>query len=200
MHDDWNTPLSDLVSLKYFYSEKYFPSPPAPRWKALSDNTVYNTLALPRAFVVGGYHIHHDGEKEDIVMIQEGDIDCSKELILYSQPAGIPPSKPEYLGEAKITHYGNNDVEMECSISKPGILFLSDPFFPGWNAWVDGQRTEIIKADRAFRAVVLSKPGSHKIRMDYQPLSIKAGVLISIVGWLSLAWLVLRKRDLKIHS
>jgi hypothetical protein len=198
MHDNYDTPMSDLVNLRYLhYGGPAFASS---RWKSLGeDEDWYNTMALPRAFVVGGYYVHHEGEKEDVVMIQQKDLDCSKEVILYSEPKGISPSQPDYLGEAKITHYGNNNVEMECTISKPGLLFLSDTYFPGWNAWVDGQKTEILRADRAFRALVLPKAGSHKIQMVFQPFSFKLGACISIFGWLGWAFIVFRKRNLELN-
>jgi hypothetical protein len=192
-HDNWDSPLSDLISLKYLYAEPYF-AHPTPRWQRLMDNTVYNTKALPRAFVVGGYHLFKSSEKEDVAMIHDGDVDCGKEVILYEPPKGLAASQPGFLGEAKITHYGNNAVDMECSTSKPGILFLSDTYFMGWKAWVDGQGTEIMRANRAFRAVVIPQAGTHRIRMEYHPDSVKIGGIISLAGWGLWAWVVFRRR------
>ena len=77
-HDDWDTPLSDLIGLKYLYMPKWFASPPpSGRWMPLVDGTVYNTKILPRAFIVGGYRVQKGGELEDVVQIQKGMVDCS---------------------------------------------------------------------------------------------------------------------------
>jgi uncharacterized membrane protein YfhO len=83
---------------------------------------------------------------------------------------------------------------MECSVSQPGILFLSDPYFPGWNAWVNGQKAEILKADRVFRAIVLPKAGDYKVKMAYQPGSLRYGISISSVAWLAGVVILFRGR------
>jgi hypothetical protein len=193
MHDDWDTPLSDLINLKYLASWKLFTNP-TPRWQPLFDNVVVNTMALPHAYVVGGYQVWSSGMKEDVEMIRLGDLDCKKEVLLYSQPPQMPPSQPAFLSEAKITHYSNNEVDIECSVAQPGILFLSDPYFPGWSAWVNGQKAEILRADRVFRALVLPQAGNYKIKMAYQPGSLYSGIAISSLGWLAGAVILVRGR------
>jgi uncharacterized membrane protein YfhO len=45
---------------------------------------------------------------------------------------------------------------------------LSDQWYPGWTATVDGKPAAILRADVALRAVALS-PGAHRVRFRYQP-------------------------------
>ncbi len=197
MHENWDTPLSDLVAMKYIYAPDLFANPTA-RWQPLADQTVINTQPMPRAFVTGGYHIQTSSDPEDVIQIRDHKIDISQEVLLYETPVGAGPSEPSYLGPATITHYGNTEVEIDCDIQKPGILFLSDPYYSGWNAWVDGQKSKIFRADCAFRAVALPQAGSHHIRMVYQPLDLKIGLMISLAGWLVFGWVVFWKRETKI--
>ncbi|TKS58032.1 MAG: hypothetical protein EWM72_03290 [Nitrospira sp.] len=65
-----------------------------------------------------------------------------------------------------------------------GWLVLSDAFYPGWEATVDGTPVPIYRADYAFRAIPLSE-GTHLVRFVYHPLSYRLG------RWISLGTLLL---------
>ncbi len=78
------------------------------------------------------------------------------------------------------------------------MLTLSDQYYPGWQATIDGQPTEIVRADTVFRAVCVPA-GDHTVRFEYEPTSLYAGVAVSGFGWLSLLvasvfWLISTKR------
>jgi len=51
------------------------------------------------------------------------------------------------------------------------VLVLHDIFYPGWEAYVDGQRRPILRANLLFRGVEVS-PGRHRIEFKFRPLSI----------------------------
>ena len=74
---------------------------------------------------------------------------------------------------------------MTCNTSQPGLFFISDTYFPGWHARVDGKETKIIRADYAFQGLWLTQ-GTHTIELNYDPASFKYGALLSIIGILSL--------------
>ena len=58
---------------------------------------------------------------------------------------------------------------------------LSDPYYPGWRAFVDGVETPILRADYLFRAIALP-PGSHEVRFVFVPWSLQRGMLLSAAG------------------
>lgn len=89
-------------------------------------------------------------------------------------------------GMATITEYRPNDVTLEVS-GGGGLLVLSDQYYPGWRATVDGDSADIVRADTVFRAVCVP-PGEHTVRFAYRPLSLMVGVGLTVAGWL--AWLV----------
>jgi hypothetical protein len=72
----------------------------------------------------------------------------------------IPPIAP-----AEITSYQSNVVEITVDAPNDGYLVLTDTFYPGWKAAVDGTVAEILPAFGAFRAVQVSK-GSHTVRFN----------------------------------
>ncbi|RPJ42128.1 MAG: hypothetical protein EHM19_10885, partial [Candidatus Latescibacterota bacterium] len=76
-----------------------------------------------------------------------------------------------------------------------GLLVLTDSFYPGWVAEVDGRREEILRANRIFRAVAVP-PGVHRVVFAYRPASLRAGALLSLlsVGAIVAVWLSNRLR------
>jgi len=65
------------------------------------------------------------------------------------------------------------------------FLFVSESFYPGWRAYVDGKEAKIYRANYMFRAVPLSA-GPHDVKFIYDPVSVKAGALISCATLLGL--------------
>ncbi len=72
----------------------------------------------------------------------------------------------------------------------PGYLVLTDTWYPGWQATVDGEPAEVLQANCAFRAVWL-EVREHAVEMVYRPASVRIGGVISLavsvcclVGWL----------------
>jgi uncharacterized membrane protein YfhO len=55
---------------------------------------------------------------------------------------------------------------------------LTDSWYPGWVAFVDGKETPIHRADYIFRAVPLT-PGEHSVVFEYRPMSLLWGAIIS---------------------
>ncbi len=70
------------------------------------------------------------------------------------------------LTPAKITKYLPNSVEIEVDAPQNGYLILTDTFYPGWTATLDGQKTQILPALHAFRSVQVS-PGKHQVVFSY---------------------------------
>jgi uncharacterized membrane protein YfhO len=81
--------------------------------------------------------------------------------------------------------YGLNSLEIEVDSPAPGYLFLSDPFYPGWQAQLDGEPAAILRADYAFRAVAVPV-GRHRVTMGFRPGSWYVGLGISATTLLAL--------------
>jgi uncharacterized membrane protein YfhO len=86
--------------------------------------------------------------------------------------------QPDQPAEVRVIRYGTNGLEIEVDSSAEGYLFLSDPFYPGWRAEVDGQTAEIVPANYAFRAVAVT-PGVHRVVMTFRPATWYAGAAIT---------------------
>jgi len=83
---------------------------------------------------------------------------------------------------ASIHFYQPNRIEIEAE--GPGLLVLTDPWYPGWLATRDGQPTPIHRVDYLFRGVPLSS-GHHTVTFTFQPRSYTLGRLISGSAWIT---------------
>jgi uncharacterized membrane protein YfhO len=63
-----------------------------------------------------------------------------------------------------------------------GLLVLGEVYYPGWQASVDGQPAQVLRADIALRAVCLPA-GSHTVRFDFRPRDLTMGAIISCLAW-----------------
>jgi uncharacterized membrane protein YfhO len=74
--------------------------------------------------------------------------------------------------------YDPNSLEIAVESAEDGYLFLSDPYYPGWQAELDGEVVPILRANYAFRAVAIPT-GLHRVRMSFQPTTWYAGLVTS---------------------
>lgn len=84
-------------------------------------------------------------------------------------------------GEIVVERPESGAVEIQVTGSSGGVLVLHDQWYPGWVATLDGERTQLLRMDHAFRGVALP-PGDHVVRMDYRPSSVRNGLLLSLLS------------------
>ncbi|MFC1455467.1 YfhO family protein [Microvirga arabica] len=85
-------------------------------------------------------------------------------------PAGSKPEQAK--GEARIVSYQRNSVTIEVESSANGVLVLHDIHYPGWEAWVDGERRPILRTNLLFRGVEVG-PGRHRVEFHFRPMSLE---------------------------
>lgn len=150
-------------------------------YNLIYDDGVYQILknnnAFPRAFMVGQYAVEKYPQKILDIMFNP-DFDLRNKVVLEEDPK---LSLNNIKGEAKIIGYSSNKVVVSASSEGNTLLFLSDTFYPGWEALVDGKSTAIYRADYTFRAVYVPK-GEHKVEFIYNPLSFNLGLLGASLG------------------
>ena len=86
--------------------------------------------------------------------------------------------------------FSDNLITGDINLSSDKLLCLSLPYSKGWSAFVDGKETPIKKTSLAFLGIELSK-GNHQIELRYQTPYLKGGIILSCLGWLTFALLLL---------
>lgn len=152
------------------------------------DWRVYeNTGALPRAYFASSYSLYRT---KDQFRTQFFDPSASPTNVLLETDPHIAPYTAGD-GLVSIHSYQPGSIDMTTSALSIKLLVLSDTYYPGWTAAIDGKRTPILRANYAQRAIVVPA-GNHTIRFDYKPVSVKIGILISILGILATSLAVWR--------
>ncbi len=120
-----------------------------------------NTGAMPRAFV-----IFSSPDAESLADYADGAL-----------RDGVVP--------ARVTEYGYNRVTVEAELPEQerggGLLVLTDSFYKGWEAAVDGRPADIVLVEGILRGVYLS-PGAHTVELRYRPASFRTGAVAFLAG------------------
>lgn len=82
----------------------------------------------------------------------------------------------------------NNRITGNIELSKDRILFLSVPYSAGWSAYVDGEETDILRADYGFIAIVL-KEGCHEVELKYFTPGLRSGIVCTVLGLFMICFL-----------
>ncbi|MDP8923677.1 MAG: YfhO family protein, partial [Chloroflexota bacterium] len=141
-----------------------------------------NREAFPRAFVVSEPIWVADADAAR-ARLRAGPFDPRRQVVLEGEaPAGADQSgiRPD-LTPAFVADDGWRAVTIDASSPVGGYLVLTDPYFPGWRAFVDGDEVPIRRADYLFRAVELP-PGEHRIQFVFDPPYLGLGLILSQAG------------------
>jgi hypothetical protein len=147
------------------------------------DVKVYENLdVLPRAFVVP--QAHFAANDDDALTIMQGaDFDPSQWVVLTGAPVDRRDAVSRFtLHSSRITRYDPEHIVLEVTTDSPGYLVLTDAWYPGWAATVDGQPVEVLRADVYFRALSIGA-GEHRVEFRYEPRTFQIGAAISVGAW-----------------
>jgi hypothetical protein len=84
-------------------------------------------------------------------------------------------------GQASVTRYAADSVTIRTRASADAWLVLSDTYYPGWVASVDGQPATVLRGDVLFRVVPVPA-GDHEVEFRFEPGSVRLGLAVSLVS------------------
>ncbi|MEI7946161.1 MAG: YfhO family protein [bacterium] len=90
---------------------------------------------------------------------------------------------------ATITVDRATEVVIEADSKQGGFLVLADTYYPGWTATINDAKTPIMRANLMHRGVLVP-PGKQTITFRYQPWTLRWGIILSFLGFLSLLSLI----------
>ena len=197
-----NNPMFDLLGVRWVLASSSHPAEAvagttAGQYRALGSAgsvAVYeNEHALPRAFVVHRVHAVPD-DKQALASMATGaarlpngtvhvmSFDPAREAVIESAtlPAGLPQAA-DGPRAARIVSYGPEKVMVEVDAGASGLLVLTDQYFPGWEATVNGKPSAIAATDFAFRGVTLG-PEQSRVVFRYHPAAFSWGLMAMACG------------------
>jgi hypothetical protein len=144
-----------------------------------------NNRVLPRGFVV--YRVVNASSfSESLRLLSDPAFDPRSAAIVVSLPDQIAATIDESSAQSELVAattriVNSGHVDVQADTTAPGLLVLTDQYYPGWRAFVDGKPASIYAVDGIFQGVFLDR-GTHTIRFVYRPLSFLAGGAISAVS------------------
>ncbi len=150
------------------------------------DARVYsNSNALPRAFLVGGQQTV-DGEDAALAAITDPAIDKRRVAVTEQSLPGLAQGAPAggAPGTARLVSYGRDEAVARVEARRPALLVVTDVWFPGWKAKVDGRDADVERVDYLLRGVSVPA-GAHTVELSYEPASWRVGWIVSLLALLA---------------
>ena len=176
--------------------------PPFASGDPVRDNIDY----IPDMELLGLLNVRYILAEFDLLIADELLCERFGSTYLYENPfvyprAWLQPDGTQVNSEvvpAEIRNWTPNQITVQ--VSGPGLLVLSEIFYPGWQARVDGALVPLESFSGILRAVHVSD-GKHLVEFVYRPVGIYLGLVCFVVGALFLLGLVIiKKRDFSIAS
>ena len=134
--------------------------------------------AMPRTWVV-----HRTIAAKDVDELRRLIQDPSVNFATTAVTLGAPPALEECndAGAWSFDRPDSDTMRINADLRCRGLLVVSETFYPGWEATVDGKPQPIYEVFGALRGVVLES-GSHRVEMRYRPDVVSIGAALSGVG------------------
>ncbi len=186
-YPDPSSPLLEALGVRYLMTKRQVPEP----WKLGHDGEapIYeNRGAMPRAYLV-----HEVAPAEDVqalaalrvdwrwlqerALAEPGDAARMKGAIAPAASGG--KERVDFLTD------GADAITLKAAASSSALLVLTDSYYPGWRARVDGKPAAILRVNYAFRGVPVPA-GEHTVELRYEPASFRVGLFLSLLALCSL--------------
>jgi hypothetical protein len=95
--------------------------------------------------------------------------------------AAVEPGADVSAGGAKYTSFEPDRFTIEVDAPADSLMVVSEIWYPGWKAYVDGVDTDIIRTNYALRGVPIKK-GGHTVEMEFDPGLFTLGMLLSALA------------------
>ena len=102
--------------------------------------------------------------------------------------------------KAKYEILNNKDdfLKIKTKTNKNTFLVLADTYYPGWQAYLNGKKVEILRANLLFWAIYLPK-GTHEIVFRYYPDSFEFGLKVTLItGFITILILFILMKLIKL--
>ena len=174
-----------LMNVKYLvWPEGAAGGPPyegAPRMSSVQTGrgveAVYAYPGLDRAWLAGATTVLDDDRALERILSR--DFDPAAEAVL-SAPVPIAP-----VADASGSVAWEMDTpdlrRLTVRSSGPALLVVSENWFPGWEAEVDGRSMPVHRVNLTLQAVEIPGPGEHSVTLRFTAPSVRSALRVTVV-------------------
>ncbi len=147
------------------------------KWKVYENPSGY-----PPAWIVHQAAVEPSAERLRR-RLDSPDIDLHRQALLGAPlESALEPRVEGASEDVKFGACGPNRLELTARAQTRGLLVLSEVFYPGWRATVNGQAIRIHEVDGGLRGVVVPR-GENRIVLRYSPWSFWLGALLTVAAF-----------------
>ncbi|MEP7338144.1 MAG: YfhO family protein [Acidobacteriota bacterium] len=205
----------DIFNVRYvFVPPGYFTAQTfetSSRWRELNERSpaapyreyrIYENLrALPRVWLASRAKVAYEGDQLKLIRGELDDFDPRTTALVDHETAAkldqsLMAESPTATsgGNASILSRTPTKLVIEAEAAKPSLLVMSEMFYPGWKAKLDGAEVDPWRVNYNLRGVSVPE-GKHLVELIYRPKSLFAGAAVTLATALCLlAVFVLEKR------
>ena len=93
-------------------------------------------------------------------------------------------------GQIKLSSYSPDYLIFESNTPQDQLAVFSDVYYDkGWNAYIDGEKAEIIRANYILRGLMVPA-GKHDIEFRFEPNSFRIGQILAIISSITILILI----------
>ena len=174
----YNPFLWNIMNVKYIIADqKLYENVPPLLISQSGKGLIYgNPSMLPRAFFVSKAEV---ASPLDILKhLAIGDFNpIEKAYVETALPQSIDTITPGT--KADVTEYKNEDIKISTTATGNNLLFISEVYYPGWKAYLDGKEVPIFKTNYAFRSVIVPA-GNHTLELKLRSENFELGKNLSL--------------------
>lgn len=185
---------TDLLNVRYIVRPAGTPDAGAVyadvAWKIYA-----NPLAYPRGWLVHETIV----EPNPFELARRLDLPATDAHQVALLPAGLDVALDQAAAAAgeqvHFDNYEDNGIQLTVQTTGRALLVLSELYYPGWTATVNGQPARIWKVDGALRGVVVPR-GESRVSLRFRPVSFYIGGPLTVGAFLFvlIAAAVVRRR------
>jgi hypothetical protein len=182
----------DLLNVEYVIKPSSAPDP-APAWQDPQWKVYRAPKAFPRAWLV---HQTVLAPSQDAAFDQIDKNDLHTAAIVEAPlPVALQQGNAA-VDFIRFRSWAPEQFTLDVTASSSALLVLSEMYYPGWIARVNGKPVPIHRVDGAFRGIVVST-GPNRVEFEYAPTSFRIGAWISgltFIGFVA-AWILVWRRS-----
>ncbi|MEO7909852.1 MAG: YfhO family protein [Roseiflexaceae bacterium] len=193
------SPILNALNVKYVLVPSNVALPFGSSFRQVYANAqvrVYeNPQAYPRAYFADMLRGETDPQALLRTVTADGFDGRRLALVESDQPPALQPSgSAANTDKVTITQSSANQIVLATQVAQPRFLVLSEMYFPGWRATIDGAETPIYRTNYLFRGITVPA-GQHTVMFVYRPVSALIGAAISLVALAMIGFLLRRPKS-----
>ena len=189
---NFSSKLTSLANIEYILSFDTLTLKELELVMTEGQTKVYrNKKSLKRAFFVDEV-VKISTPQQEFNSLLDPNFDLTKKATSQEFSTRVEPKN----SNLAITNYRDQGLSLVTDSDTARPLVVTNIYYPGWQATIDGQKTKIYKANGIFQLIVVPE-GSHRIEFNFRPRSFYNGAILSALALLTTsasAYLIWRKR------